>query len=1124
MNGHSILFGSISIKRSGRPDDGVPWWTVSVEEVRYKEHNEQPESESQRIAAKGDVSMVVVEETLRLVWRKAAKMTQLHPQSQSHWIGEANCTLILPLEKMKSETAVLEEHASRTLIVSLWEHNRLDPKDLLARRLATLPRASTRRATLNPVARISLHGTSSTGAASNATKSAGALQTTSAIEGSTLLPGHRNRSRSWSAFCMGDHWAPSRNDVQHSDTSTSMPRILLFLWITTVTAIAGISIHFGFGPAKHRFFQSLERKSQEEAAKSGQETSTSTSSSLASSDENPSDFECANGKSGFETSTYGDPSQGQDKSTESSEESAKLMPESDFARKEPFEQPVLLMAVGEDVQHNSQQASEQVPSRGANGLCGQGGIGRNRALFLLQNSIQEPEGKLTGIWSHGGHSRRALVPVSTSFKVKAPSPPRTTQIPACGRDGEFAPKCIQEVQSPRCSPSYRSDGKENINVTTHDPGQTIAGPTHSDVKECSGDSSNVPAGRKIGSIEHAADDAKPIIQTGSYPKSEDVSAAPQAPAAMHTRGPSGNQPTFVVAEHPRITFANQEAHDQPSPPHDAVKEKFPQQQELSGASDPSTSEDKRKNASSDGDATSNSCIESGCTNISAASQHTHISSPDLTPVIATKGNNGRSNHHANSAHVDTLCRGDMLDIDSNTEHTGFSHNTSKQNRGSIAEKHGDDNAPPLVEVIDDMVAGIGEVDSPSNCSRFRSSGEILTQLSENTNEASQNDFARAKERTIKSGITEQVKPANQATTSCRSPAMDSSDEDRADTVMGGQSPLNKSDNLPLQQNVLETVGQRSPNNRNSVRCTVVRGGAELKNSSLALGPFTNADSCSDTTWVSCAHGEQTMQFPPALKNPDDPIKSRSDQEAKYHSSGRIGQRSGTKGPPSGTESYVSTLPPDSDCDSERTNYVPSPCSTETEERVLDKDEDNHACPSRQEAKVHKPTQNNGPSQEKRRKHSADAHCNKVHNSRRLRGRRIAKRKFPPDSVFDFPASKMETTVRSPENSKDSKKSKAPFGNDASPKKRIAEHIDKDCGSVKFLRAFPPSPSKKARPFQNSNIVPDWVPSIKLQSLSQKFLDDEGWEGVTPSASTKATNSRMVPRTIHLQTPEQRAVN
>ena len=40
----------------------------------------------------------------------------------------------------------------------------------------------------------------------------------------------------------------------------------------------------------------------------------------------------------------------------------------------------------------------------------------------------------------------------------------------------------------------------------------------------------------------------------------------------------------------------------------------------------------------------------------------------------------------------------------------------------------------------------------------------------------------------------------------------------------------------------------------------------------------------------------------------------------------------------------------------------------------------------------------------------------------------------------------------------------------------------------------PSVSKKPRPFQNSSIVPDWVPSNRLQRMSQTFMEaDEPWE-------------------------------
>ena len=57
-----------------------------------------------------------------------------------------------------------------------------------------------------------------------------------------------------------------------------------------------------------------------------------------------------------------------------------------------------------------------------------------------------------------------------------------------------------------------------------------------------------------------------------------------------------------------------------------------------------------------------------------------------------------------------------------------------------------------------------------------------------------------------------------------------------------------------------------------------------------------------------------------------------------------------------------------------------------------------------------------------------------------------------------------------------------------------------------------STTKKRIPFQNSSIIPDWVPSNGLQSISQQFMEDEPWD-VSPG--TNKSNKILVPKSILL---------
>jgi hypothetical protein len=74
----------------------------------------------------------------------------------------------------------------------------------------------------------------------------------------------------------------------------------------------------------------------------------------------------------------------------------------------------------------------------------------------------------------------------------------------------------------------------------------------------------------------------------------------------------------------------------------------------------------------------------------------------------------------------------------------------------------------------------------------------------------------------------------------------------------------------------------------------------------------------------------------------------------------------------------------------------------------------------------------------------------------------------------------------------------------------------DLDSVEVVRVIIPDKLKKRgkRPYRKSNYVADWVPSNELQSMSQAFLHEESWDMVTPNLQT-SSNIR-VPKSISLQ--------
>jgi hypothetical protein len=54
----------------------------------------------------------------------------------------------------------------------------------------------------------------------------------------------------------------------------------------------------------------------------------------------------------------------------------------------------------------------------------------------------------------------------------------------------------------------------------------------------------------------------------------------------------------------------------------------------------------------------------------------------------------------------------------------------------------------------------------------------------------------------------------------------------------------------------------------------------------------------------------------------------------------------------------------------------------------------------------------------------------------------------------------------------------------------------------------PSPSKKPRPFKNSKIVPDWVPSNRLQNASKQFVGEgTSWDAIAPTTTASVAKKR-----------------
>jgi hypothetical protein len=268
-----------------------------------------------------------------------------------------------------------------------------------------------------------------------------------------------------------------------------------------------------------------------------------------------------------------------------------------------------------------------------------------------------------------------------------------------------------------------------------------------------------------------------------------------------------------------------------------------------------------------------------------------------------------------------------------------------------------------------------------------------------------------------------------------------------------------------------------------------------------------------------------------------PTGNHSALEPGIHSSSQ--KRSPKNDCFSTTESYVSTLPPDSDCTSEESDAfrfsvvedqpTPKKCTMEgsgstspspplhvlaLSQGVKPKSEEKGCTtpPGLEESdgneKPHLGTLSRRSTRlaarQSRREDLAGLttdsfHLEKTlgHASSSAKRKRGSKGTLPPSSACIQEQRKLDRRGKGP-----------------SRKRPLVEAlVDGDSDSVEIVQVSVPVSSKKARPFQNSSIVPDWVPSNGLQSISRQFMEDEPWN-VTPKAG-EPSSSNLVPKSILL---------
>jgi hypothetical protein len=208
-----------------------------------------------------------------------------------------------------------------------------------------------------------------------------------------------------------------------------------------------------------------------------------------------------------------------------------------------------------------------------------------------------------------------------------------------------------------------------------------------------------------------------------------------------------------------------------------------------------------------------------------------------------------------------------------------------------------------------------------------------------------------------------------------------------------------------------------------------------------------------------------------------------------------------------SESYVSTLPPGSDCSSEGSveNLDFTSDNQDSSERNAVSSKRSHSTvASKNEApKPRRPRRIQTNSATK--KHNAlkrndvnSEPATELGGSSRQRdntGTRLAERPPLQDRLNARAPSSVAFSSRS--NTPDGIRRKHRVKNTTRKRPRDTPEpelpaFENDSDSVEILGFSLPTSTKKPRPFSKSSIVPDWVPSTGLQSISQQFQDDIPW--------------------------------
>jgi hypothetical protein len=220
-----------------------------------------------------------------------------------------------------------------------------------------------------------------------------------------------------------------------------------------------------------------------------------------------------------------------------------------------------------------------------------------------------------------------------------------------------------------------------------------------------------------------------------------------------------------------------------------------------------------------------------------------------------------------------------------------------------------------------------------------------------------------------------------------------------------------------------------------------------------------------------------------------------------------------------SESYVSTLPPDSDCSSagsvENLDFT-SDNQDSSERKAVSSKHSHSTVASKNEApksrrlrriqmksstKKHNVLKRNDGNSEKASDLGGSS------QQRDSIGMRSAKRQPLQDRLNAQTRSSVALSTRS--NTPSGTRRKCRIKPTARKRPRDTPEPElpafgNDSDSVEILGFSLPTSSKKPRPFSKSSIVPDWVPSTGLQSISQQFQDDIPWNiiAVKPLSNPK----------------------